>query len=488
MSNVINLWYTYDNRLPVPEHTMMVYALVVLLLVSDLCAHVYGAIPIPEVPKAKLRRVCLNMIVKNEEKTIQRSLVSAAPYYHEAYITDTGSEDGTIKKIEDTLKVVNRTGTMSFYKWKDDFAAARNYALAQIPKHCEYILILDADAEVKPQMDETNLKLGYRKKLKADAYHIQCDVGTQLFPRMILIKNTGQWQWGGVRHEVLVSQTPVGAPETLSDFVVYYHQDSPRGRDPMKFVGDAKALLREHKRKPDCTRTVFYLAESYKNSGQKAKAAKYYKLRDSMGGWVEERSESLMALGKLYEELGEREGEIVWAYSKSAMINPMRVEALQRLSAYFRSKNKFAEAYIVSIIGMMHLKSPYPILGPVNQAYPPRPQETRLFINKWVYDYGMEMEASSVIHKMGFFDEGIELAKNLTLRRDLLGDQGDAAAAKNNLRLFELAWNQPALFANEFTKNRKRLHTLLCLLPLLSEFAERDSDDAFPEDFSLESV
>lgn len=53
------------------------------------------------------------------------------------YITDTGSTD-------DTVKIAEEFGAcITTYEWKNDFAAARNYALEQ--SDCDWNLILDAD-------------------------------------------------------------------------------------------------------------------------------------------------------------------------------------------------------------------------------------------------------------------------------------------------------------------------------------------------------
>ncbi|MBS1583919.1 MAG: glycosyltransferase [Bacteroidetes bacterium] len=435
------------------------YVALLLFLVVVILSQTNGQLRIPNVPKNPKIKVCLNMIVKDEEKTIKRALISAAPYYDEYYITDTGSKDNTIKVIEDTAQLVQRTGKISHYKWSDDFAAARNYALSQVPQSCKYIFVLDADGEIKPSVNEGDERLGYKTKLTADAYNIRVDVRSDVFPRMLLVRNNGCWQWGGVRHEVLNCNKAVSSTEHLTDFVIYYHQDSPRGTDPLKFVKDAKALLKEHRRRPDCTRTVFYLAESYKNSNQVSRAIKFYELRDAMGGWVEEQTEALLALGALYESSAAPEHKIVWAYSKAAMINPERVESMYRLAFYYRHKGRHAEAYLLSLIGLAHLSSPQPLIANGPQ------RDTRLFIKKFIYEYGMEMETTVNMHKMGFFGEAVVLAKAVAEKPELRGEFGDAATAKENYRIMNIGWqSHTEVLQLQF---RERLHKLLCLLPFI---------------------
>lgn len=88
--------------------------------------------------------ISLCMIVKNEERILDRCLSCLADLVDEIIIVDTGSADGT-KKI-----AAKYTDKIYDYKWIDDFSAARNFAFSKATK--EYIYSADAD-EV---LDETN--------------------------------------------------------------------------------------------------------------------------------------------------------------------------------------------------------------------------------------------------------------------------------------------------------------------------------------------
>ncbi len=84
-----------------------------------------------------MKTIGLVMIVKNEGRSLQKCLARAKNLVDEIYITDTGSTDQTIEIAE------KFHAHISHFKWSGDFAAARNYALAQSP--CDWNLILDAD-------------------------------------------------------------------------------------------------------------------------------------------------------------------------------------------------------------------------------------------------------------------------------------------------------------------------------------------------------
>ena len=77
------------------------------------------------------------MIVKNEQDVIGRCLESAKEIADEIIIVDTGSCDKTVEIAS------HYTQNIYYFKWIDDFAAARNFSFSKATK--EYILWLDAD-------------------------------------------------------------------------------------------------------------------------------------------------------------------------------------------------------------------------------------------------------------------------------------------------------------------------------------------------------
>jgi glycosyltransferase involved in cell wall biosynthesis len=90
--------------------------------------------------------ISLCMIVKNEEKVIDRCLSSVAHLVEEIIIVDTGSTDRT-KEIASKY-----TDKIYDYEWRNDFSAARNFAASKATG--EWILVLDADEYI----DSENFK------------------------------------------------------------------------------------------------------------------------------------------------------------------------------------------------------------------------------------------------------------------------------------------------------------------------------------------
>ena len=82
-------------------------------------------------------KLSLALIAKNEARCLARCLQSVRSVVDEIIVADTGSTD-------DTVKVASANGAkVVHFEWCSDFAAARNYALAQTTG--DWILVLDAD-------------------------------------------------------------------------------------------------------------------------------------------------------------------------------------------------------------------------------------------------------------------------------------------------------------------------------------------------------
>jgi glycosyltransferase involved in cell wall biosynthesis len=83
------------------------------------------------------RRIALVLIARDEARAIERCLQSVRPWVDEMVVLDTGS-------VDDTPAIAARCGArVTHFAWIDDFAAARNAALALTD--ADWCLVLDAD-------------------------------------------------------------------------------------------------------------------------------------------------------------------------------------------------------------------------------------------------------------------------------------------------------------------------------------------------------
>jgi len=88
-------------------------------------------------PPKPMIRLSQCMIVKNEEKNIERALGWAKSIAFERIVVDTGSTDRTVELAE------KMGATVHHFAWIDDFAAAKNFAIEKATGN--WIAFLDAD-------------------------------------------------------------------------------------------------------------------------------------------------------------------------------------------------------------------------------------------------------------------------------------------------------------------------------------------------------
>lgn len=84
-----------------------------------------------------MAKLSLAMIVKDEEKYLDRCLKSSAKMVDEIVVVDTGSSDNT-KQI-----ALDHGARVYDFQWCNDFAAARNYSIEQTTG--DWVLVMDAD-------------------------------------------------------------------------------------------------------------------------------------------------------------------------------------------------------------------------------------------------------------------------------------------------------------------------------------------------------
>ena len=110
------------------------------------------------------------MIVKNEEKVLDRCLASVFDLMDEIIIVDTGSTDRT-KEIAGKY-----TGRIYDFAWCDDFSKARNFAFEKAA--CDYIYSADAD-EVLDEENHEKFRL-LKENLMPEVEIVQMYYGNQL--------------------------------------------------------------------------------------------------------------------------------------------------------------------------------------------------------------------------------------------------------------------------------------------------------------------
>jgi len=308
--------------------------------------------------------ICLCMIVKNEAGVIRRCLDSVRPLINAWVIVDTGSDDGTQDIIREHMKDV--PGALFERPWRD-FAANRSEAL-ELARPCgDYTLVIDAD-------DALELEPGYRlPALNADCYMIDIKDSSVSYRRMQLFKNTLPWCYRGVLHEFPACEG-AGAAGFLP-IVMRRNHDGARRRDSQTYHRDAALLEAALAAETDAflrSRYIFYLAQSYRDCGEREKAVAAYLRRAELGFWPEEVFVALYKAGQLQEELGVPADEVLAIYARASQTVPGRAEALHAAAKLCRNAGRNREGYEIAKRGL-DLAAP----------------AEGLFVERWIYEYGL---------------------------------------------------------------------------------------------------
>lgn len=374
--------------------------------------------------------LCLNMIVKNEADRIGRCLVSVLPYVKAAVICDTGSTDATQAIIRQLcrehavpLKVVEAPF--------ENFSQARNAAFKAVNEarkrtdfpFCQFALLMDADMELVVDKDYKFLDLD----ANALSYDMMQKGGSVSYAnRRILNTNWGKPPYVGVTHEYVDVQS--AGMITSARFID--HADGAN-RDG-KYVRDAQLLEDDLKINPNNGRSIYYLANTYRDWGKHGLAQQMYEQRIALGGWDEETHSSMMHLAGCKRTCNDLNGFVsgmVDAYN----FRPRRAEPLYDLAKYYREKGNNAAALMFAKTGV-NIKRP----------------DDLLFVNDFVYSHGLRYEYSIA----GYYDPA-ERGRAGQVTDDLALDPTAPADIRGSARS-NLYWHTKPLsqYCNSFTPKK----------------------------------
>jgi len=344
-----------------------------------------------------IAKIGLGMIVKNEAHIISRCLQSALPLIDYALIVDTGSTDGTQDAIRHFLQENNLPGEVVEEPWRD-FAYNRTFALKKLrEKHdIDYGLMIDADNMLV--FDPGFNAADFKKGLGLEVYEVNLRTGSVAYQLPLLFSNRLEFVYKGVLHEFL-DYSCAKSRGIASGFVNIQIQDSARNSNPRKYQDDAAVLEKALATETDIfmlSRYTFYLAQSYRDGGNKIKALEVYLRRSQMGFWSQEVFVSLYSVAQIEEELQFAEAEVLQAYMAAYEALPTRLESLHGAVRFCIQQKKYQQGYI---IGTYALGIGYPLDG--------------LFVEKWVYDYGLLDQFSIAAYWAGHYRESFDACLKL---------------------------------------------------------------------------
>lgn len=338
--------------------------------------------------------ICLNMIVKNESPVIQRCLDSVIPFIDYWVIVDTGSTDGTQKIIKKHLKGI--PGELHQKKWRN-FGENRTEAFALAKNKGDYILLIDADDTLKAEE-------GFSfPKLRDDSYSMWRGSKEFSYLHPQLIRGDLPWKWVGVTHEYLSCEENYTS-STLENITYVSGNGGHRSSGVGKFLENIRLLEEGLKQEPENARYAFYLAESYRDSGQKGKALEWFQDRISRGGWSEEIFWSYLQIGHLLKEIGLSSNVVAESYLNAHRYRPHRVEPIYFLAELYNRERNYAAAY-----ASLQMR----------ESVPKPETKDVLFNMDWIEEYGLMFQKSICTYYLGKYQEAIEACNALIANPNL---------------------------------------------------------------------
>ena len=202
-----------------------------------------------------MQTISLCMIVKNEEKFLQKCIKSAQPLVDEIVIVDTGSTDKTMDiALEQGAKVYQ-------HPWQNSFSKARNHALKYVTG--DWVLQLDADEELEAQ----DIPLTRQLVQSFDYHAIYVAIYNYLprgrsklyFPRLF---RRGKAHYEGIVHNQVVYE---GKPLYSEIRIHHYGYNLPTEKMVVKYERSRKLLEEQLAADPENIFAWYNLIRLYKN-------------------------------------------------------------------------------------------------------------------------------------------------------------------------------------------------------------------------------
>lgn len=275
------------------------------------------------------------MIVRDEAERIGPCLESLRPLIDHWTVLDTGSTDGTQDMIRDAFSGI--PGTLHEGPFVN-FGSARSRAFALARGTADWLLASDADM--------TWTVDGFDPSPEVDAYLVNMG-GADFTNRLpLVLRGDLPWESRGSVHEYtcltngnLGNRQPTDAIRITQPGATW---TAERGEAHVDLL---TAELAEH---PGDPRATFYLANTYRDLGDRASALDFYRQRVAMGdcGHPEERFVAAYQAASLEPDWRLRIVALLGAYE----MRPTRLEPLYDAVHALNDHEAFRTAYLLASV------------------------------------------------------------------------------------------------------------------------------------------
>ena len=279
--------------------------------------------------------ISLCMIVKNEQDVIGRCLESAKEIADEIIIVDTGSCDKTVEIAS------HYTQNIYYFKWIDDFAAARNFSFSKATK--EYILWLDADDVIEEKDRQQFLKLKNTLSNNIDVvmllYHVafdQNDNAIHSYYRERLLKRKTDLKWLGAVHEAI----PPKGNVAYSNIAISHRKLRPSDSDRNIRIFE-KLLSEGHKLEP--RQQFYYARELYYHKKYEEAISLFEQFLYEQKGWIENNISACIDLANCYKKINQQQKALLSLYH-SFLYDIPRGEVCCEIGELFLQRQQYKTA------------------------------------------------------------------------------------------------------------------------------------------------
>jgi len=302
------------------------------------------------------------LIVKDDTELqgLNKALDSLIPFVDGVYVTATGKNVEQIKSLCD-LKGVN----YSFFKWCDDFSAARNFNFSQVPQDTDFIFWMDADDILiggQYLREVAELAKQNHKDIVFFTYWYGCtfngDPSPSTLTEVLMEHNRerlirpGTHVWKGRLHE-----TPIPVSGAKNNYTKYLYDPKERPIVVMHTSPDSslEEKMKRNKRILEAQlkdervsaqgadpRTLLYLMKIYAEAGTEQEMkeciemGKEYLLKS---GWDEERAACHEQIGICWGKLGDFKKSAEEFHLAIAEWPKQPLLYIRLATAYFNLKN-----------------------------------------------------------------------------------------------------------------------------------------------------
>lgn len=271
------------------------------------------------------------MIVKNEEAVIGRCLNCVCKFADQIIVVDTGSADNTVEEVK------KFTDNVYFFKWCDDFSAARNFSLEKAD--CKYVMWLDADdvisdencKKIRELVDGATFDMAFLPYAAA----FDGDKPTFVYYRERIFKRSKNYRFCGAVHEAV---EPYGNI-VYSDAAIY-HKKIKNSR-PLRNL----AIYQGQISKGICLdgRSEFYYGRELLFEGMYRESIAVLEHFLNGNGWTENKIEACLDVYRAYMATDDKKSAMQ-SLLRSFLFAPPRSEACCLLGGYFEEQNNVNSA------------------------------------------------------------------------------------------------------------------------------------------------